>query len=58
MVNKQAYNMKYMDGHTAYVTTTNRFLKSGFYGANGIKTGFTNAAGDCLVASATRGKKQ
>lgn len=57
MVNKQAYNMKYMDGHTVYVTTTNRFLKSGFYGANGIKTGFTNAAGDCLVASATRGKK-
>ena len=57
MVNKQAYNMKYMDGHTVYVTTTNRFLKSGFYGANGIKTGFTYAAGDCLVASATRGKK-
>ena len=49
--------MKYMDGHTEYVTTTNRFLKSGFEGANGIKTGFTNAAGDCLVASATRGQK-
>lgn len=57
IVSRQAYNMKYMDGHTAYVTTTNRFLKSGFKGANGIKTGFTNAAGDCLVASATRGQK-
>ena len=57
MVGRTAYNMKYMDGHTKYVTTTNRFLKSGFPGANGIKTGFTNAAGDCLVASATRGLK-
>lgn len=57
IVSKKAYNMKYMDGHTEYVTTTNRFLKSGFEGANGIKTGFTNAAGDCLVASATRGQK-
>lgn len=57
IVKKTSYNMKYMDGHTVYVTTTNRFLKSGYLGANGIKTGFTNAAGDCLVASATRGKK-
>ena len=57
IVARPAYNMKYMDGHTKYVTTTNRFLKSGFNGANGIKTGFTNAAGDCLVASATRGQK-
>ena len=57
IVSKKVYNMKYMDGHTEYVTTTNRFLKSGFEGANGIKTGFTNAAGDCLVASATRGQK-
>lgn len=57
MVGRTSYNMKYMDGHTKYVTTTNRFLKSGFPGANGIKTGFTNAAGDCLVASATRGLK-
>ena len=57
ILSKKAYNMKYMDGHTEYVTTTNRFLKSGFEGANGIKTGFTNAAGDCLVASATRGQK-
>lgn len=57
MVGRTSYNMKYMDGSTKYVTTTNRFLKSGFPGANGIKTGFTNAAGDCLVASATRGLK-
>jgi serine-type D-Ala-D-Ala carboxypeptidase (penicillin-binding protein 5/6) len=37
-----------------YVTTTNYFLTSGYAGADGIKTGFTDAAGDCLVASATR----
>lgn len=57
IVSLKDYYVKYMDGHTQYVTTTNRYLKSGFRGANGIKTGFTNAAGDCLVASATRGKK-
>lgn len=57
IVSLKDYEVKYMDGHTEYVTTTNRFLKSGFKGANGIKTGFTNAAGDCLAASATRGKK-
>ena len=37
-----------------YVETTNRFLTSGYNGANGIKTGYTDAAGVCLVASATR----
>lgn len=57
IVSLRDYEVKYMDGHTQYVTTTNRFLKSGFKGANGIKTGFTNAAGDCLAASATRGRK-
>ena len=57
IVSLKDYNVQYMDGHTEYVTTTNHFLESGFKGANGIKTGFTNAAGDCLVASATRGQK-
>ena len=42
IVSKKAYNMKYMDSHTEYGITTNRFLKSGFEGANVIKTGFTN----------------
>lgn len=57
IVGRKAYNVKYMDGHTQYVTTTNRFLKSGYPGAVGIKTGFTNAAGDCLVAGAERNGK-
>jgi D-alanyl-D-alanine carboxypeptidase (penicillin-binding protein 5/6) len=55
IVGMKSYNVKYLDGRTPkYVTTTNHFLTSGYAGANGIKTGFTNAAGDCLVASATR----
>ncbi|MBP2645781.1 MAG: Serine-type D-Ala-D-Ala carboxypeptidase [Firmicutes bacterium] len=37
-----------------HVVTTNRFLKT-FPGATGVKTGYTEAAGDCLVASAKRG---
>lgn len=55
IVGLTAYDVKYLNGRTPkHVTTTNRFLKSGYVGANGVKTGFTNAAGDCLVASATR----
>ena len=57
MVNKPAYDVVYMDGHTQHVTSTNYFLTSGFSGANGIKTGTTNAAGPCLIASATRNGK-
>ncbi len=55
IVSMPAYDMKYMDSTvTKHVTTTNLFLTSGYAGANGIKTGYTEAAGDCLVASATR----
>ena len=51
----QKYDVKYLDGRPSkHVTTTNRFLISGYAGADGVKTGFTNAAGDCLVAAATR----
>lgn len=49
-----SYQMHYIDGYTKYVTTTNHFLTSGYEGASGVKTGYTQAAGDCLVASATR----
>ncbi|MCH4178556.1 MAG: D-alanyl-D-alanine carboxypeptidase [Megasphaera sp.] len=55
IVSMQSYDVKYLDGRTPkHVTTTNHFLTSGYAGANGVKTGFTNAAGECLVASATR----
>lgn len=55
IVGLKSYDVKYLDGRASkHVTTTNRFLLSGYAGANGVKTGFTNAAGVCLVASATR----
>lgn len=39
------------------IYNTNRLLNS-FSGADGVKTGTTNAAGQCLVASATREGRQ
>lgn len=53
-VSHSEYNMPYINGGTKYCTTTNYFLTSGFPGANGIKTGTTNAGGPCLIASATQ----
>ena len=38
------------------LSNTNKMLWS-YQGANGVKTGTTNAAGRCLVASATRGDR-
>lgn len=43
--------------HTRTIHNTNRLLY-GFPGANGVKTGTTDAAGRCLVASATRDGRQ
>ena len=40
------------------VTNTNRRLLNGYRGADGIKTGFTRAAGYNLVASAERGQER
>ena len=40
------------------VSNTNRRLLSAYRGADGIKTGFTNAAGYNLVASAERGSER
>ncbi|QDL90923.1 D-alanyl-D-alanine carboxypeptidase [Paroceanicella profunda] len=44
------------DGKTVY--NTNRRLLSSYRGADGIKTGYTNAAGYNLVASAERGNER
>ncbi len=54
MVGRSEYDMPYINGGTKHCTTTNYFLTSGFPGANGIKTGTTNAGGPCLVTSATQ----
>lgn len=46
--------MTYVDGTVQLIKNRNEFLDSKYYGANGIKTGMTEAAGECLVASAER----
>lgn len=54
IVKRKTYPMTYRNGIYRNVANRNEFLSSGYAGANGIKTGMTEAAGDCLVASAER----
>lgn len=42
-----------LDGYTRHLYTTNEMLGN-FYGADGVKTGYTGKAGRCLVTSVTR----
>ena len=46
----KAFNFRFNDGHTRAIENTNRLLKTVPY-CDGLKTGTTNAAGRCLVAS-------
>jgi D-alanyl-D-alanine carboxypeptidase len=41
-------------GHKRYLYSHNPLIRTGYRGVTGIKTGYTDAAGRCLVASATR----
>ncbi len=41
-------------GHKLYLYSHNPLIRGGYRGVTGIKTGYTDAAGRCLVASATR----
>ncbi len=43
-------------GRRLHLYNNNPLLRSGYRGATGIKTGYTVAAGRCLVASARRGR--
>ena len=52
IVKRSTFDMPYVDGSYKHCVSTNEFLTSGFPGANGIKTGTTNAGGPCLVVSA------
>lgn len=45
--------IRFLDGKTRRLTNTNRLLGT-YPGVNGGKTGYTKAAGDCLVATAQR----
>ena len=44
-------------GGKLYLSNNNPLLRSGYPGADGVKTGYTVAAGRCLVASARRGHR-
>ena len=43
-------------GGKLYLYNNNPLLRLGYPGTDGVKTGFTNAAGPCLVATAKRGR--
>ena len=51
---QKAIEWHYNDGRTRVFETTNKVLKT-FAACNGMKTGYTEAAGHCLISSATRG---
>jgi serine-type D-Ala-D-Ala carboxypeptidase (penicillin-binding protein 5/6) len=42
-------------GRKLYLYNNNPLLRSGYKGTTGVKTGYTDAAGRCLVATARRG---
>jgi D-alanyl-D-alanine carboxypeptidase (penicillin-binding protein 5/6) len=51
IVGTQILHFQYADGHVSNLRNTNKILGVNPY-CNGMKTGYTNAAGHCLVASA------
>ncbi len=53
MVGKATYEFVFNDGSKRMLYNTNKVLTS-FEGCNGMKTGFTYAAGNCLVCSASK----
>lgn len=54
LMNSQYYTFVFSTGRTRMLENTNKLLKrSPIF--NGMKTGFTNAAGRCLIASASSG---
>jgi D-alanyl-D-alanine carboxypeptidase (penicillin-binding protein 5/6) len=56
IVNQKFCNWTYNSGRTVTFTTTNLVLKN-YALCNGMKTGYTEAAGHCLISSASYGGK-
>lgn len=52
IVNTKTYNIN-INGNSKSISNTNELLGN-LYGVDGVKTGFTNNAGRCLVTSTTR----
>ena len=53
IVSMPQYVFRYSDGHLRELENTNKVLKRLPY-CNGMKTGYTDAAGSCLISSASR----
>lgn len=53
IVKMQSYKFKWPNGRVTELSNTNRVLRNASY-CDGMKTGYTNAAGYCLVASGER----
>jgi serine-type D-Ala-D-Ala carboxypeptidase (penicillin-binding protein 5/6) len=58
VVAARSYRLAAGSGHYAHVWNNLNPLLGHYSGATGIKTGFTSAAGDCLLFAATRGKTE
>jgi D-alanyl-D-alanine carboxypeptidase (penicillin-binding protein 5/6) len=58
IVSTRTYRLAATRGHGAFVWKNLDPLLGRYPGAIGIKPGFTDAAGDCLLFAATRGKRE
>jgi serine-type D-Ala-D-Ala carboxypeptidase (penicillin-binding protein 5/6) len=58
IVGTRTYRVAASANHDAHVWSNLNLLLGHYAGATGIKTGFTAAAGDCLLFAATRGRKE
>lgn len=56
IVDRPLYQFTYANGKTVLLTNTNRVLRTYSF-CNGMKTGYTDLAGHCLVASGAYGGK-
>ena len=57
VVGTRSFQLAAGDGHRAHTWANLNPLLGRYPGATGIKTGYTAAAGDCLLFAATRGRK-
>jgi D-alanyl-D-alanine carboxypeptidase (penicillin-binding protein 5/6) len=57
IVDRQTYHLANRNGHHAYTWQNTNLLLGSYTGADGIKTGFTMAAGYCLLFEAHRGTR-
>ncbi|NNE93702.1 MAG: D-alanyl-D-alanine carboxypeptidase [Verrucomicrobiales bacterium] len=55
-VSTRSMTFRFSDGRTKAITNTNQVLRTYPY-CTGAKTGYTNAAGRCLISTAERGNK-